>query len=203
MSAQGSRLLAYFGYGSLVNRATLRTSYVDIMPARLLGYRRCWRPRPDMPGFPAALLTVVPDAGSISDGVLVIDHAENLAAVDAREARYLRKAVSRSQLEMEERFPGDVSVFLYQADQTLPLHGQPPAILRSYLDAVMQGFLAMHGEDGLQRFVDGTDGFDLPIHEDRDLPVYPRAVALSAAERILFDRVLARRSSKIRREGLE
>ena len=56
---RGSAFVAYFGYGSLVNRATLRTEIVDMVPARLSGWRRCWRHRPDMPGFPAALLTVL------------------------------------------------------------------------------------------------------------------------------------------------
>lgn len=40
-TAQG--IVAYFGYGSVVNRATLRTSIVDPIPARLSGWRRYWR----------------------------------------------------------------------------------------------------------------------------------------------------------------
>ncbi|MEK1890750.1 MAG: gamma-glutamylcyclotransferase, partial [Phyllobacterium sp.] len=56
--AKSGRLVAYFGYGSLVNRQTLRTEIVDAVPARLHGWRRLWRPRPDMPGFPAALLSI-------------------------------------------------------------------------------------------------------------------------------------------------
>src|SRR6185312_7370829 len=71
-------LVAYFGYGSLVNRATLRTDIVDIVPARLVVWRRYWRPRPDMPGFPAALLTVRREPGCYCDGVLIVDRAENL-----------------------------------------------------------------------------------------------------------------------------
>ena len=38
-------IIAYFGYGSLVNRTTLRTDYVAAQPVRLNGWRRCWRPR--------------------------------------------------------------------------------------------------------------------------------------------------------------
>jgi hypothetical protein len=41
-------VVGYFGYGSLVNRATLRTEILAAIPARLNGWRRTWRPRPLM-----------------------------------------------------------------------------------------------------------------------------------------------------------
>jgi hypothetical protein len=188
-------LVAYFGYGSLVNRATLRTEIVHAVPARLLGWRRTWRARPDMPGFPAALLTVRPLAGAVCDGLLVFDRAENLAAVDAREMRYRRIPVPRERLETDAAVPGGCPVFVYEAEPDLPLHPEPPVILRSYLDAVLQGFLVEHGEDGLMRFLAETDGFDTPIHDDRAAPVYPRAVSLDEAQRLLFERLLAGRST--------
>lgn len=183
-------LVAYFGYGSLVNRATHRTAIVDAFPARLAGWRRHWRPRPDMPGFPAALLSVREEEGAICDGLVVVDRAENLAAVDAREARYRRVALPPSSL-MAARLPSSCPLFVYLAEEDVPPHPAPPAILRSYLDAVMQGFLAEHGEEGVRRFVAETHGFETPLHDDRDAPVYPRAVALSDAERKLFDELLA------------
>lgn len=187
-------LVAYFGYGSLVNRATHRTAIVDALPARLLGWRRYWRARPDMPGFPAALLTVRRQANAACDGLLVIDRAENLAAVDAREARYRRVALSTSDMRLDRDLPSACPVFVYEAEPDLPLHPQPPAILRSYLDAVLQGFLVEHGEEGLLRFVAETDGFEMSIHEDGDRPVYPRAVELSARERALFAQILSRKA---------
>jgi hypothetical protein len=188
---EGSQI-AYFGYGSLVNRATLRTDIVDIIPARLVGWRRIWRPRPDMPGFPAALLTVRREPGSVCDGVLIVDRAENLAAVDAREARYRRVRLEPPELEVsparEDAVAADVPVYVYEADPELPSHREPPMILQSYLDAVMQGFLAVHGEAGLHRFLAETRGFvETPIRPDRENPAYPRAVLLSDAERALFD----------------
>jgi hypothetical protein len=180
--------VAYFGYGSLVNRATLRTDIVDIVPARLVGWRRIWRPRPDMPGFPAALLTVRREPGIVCDGVLIIDRAENLAAVDEREARYRRVLLGPQELEIYRAHEGAVPAYVYEADPELPPHREPPMILQSYLDAVMQGFLAMHGEEGLRRFLAETIGFaETPIRPDRGRPAYPRAVTLSEAERALFD----------------
>jgi hypothetical protein len=184
-------LVAYFGYGSLVNRATHRTEIVDAVPARLRGWRRYWRPRPDMPGFPAALLTVREEMEAVCDGLLVIDRAENLAAVDAREARYRRIAIPAGQLETELVLPEDCPAFVYVADDDVPPHPQPPKILRSYLDAVLQGFLQVHGEEGVRRFFAETHGFDTPVHDDRQQPVYPRAVTLSETERALFERHMA------------
>jgi len=184
-------LVAYFGYGSLVNRATHRTRIVDAFPTRLKGWRRMWRPRPDMPGFPAALLTVREEAGAVCDGLLVIDRAENLAAVDEREARYRRLALPEDALEVSRPLPADCPVFVYVAEDDVPPHPERPAILRSYLEAVLQGFLAEHGEDAVRRFMAETHGFDTPLHDDRSAPAYPRAVVLSEAEKALFDGLLA------------
>ena len=192
-STRGERLglgalVAYFGYGSLVNRVTLRTDIVDIVPARLLGWRRLWRTRPDMPGFPAALLTVRRETGALCDGVLIVDRAKNLAAVDEREARYRRVALAPEEIEGSGALPKGCPLYVYEADPELPPHREPPLILQSYLDAVMQGFLRVHGEDGLRRFLADTHGFaEIAVKADRERPTYPRAVLLSDAERILFD----------------
>ena len=184
-------IVAYFGYGSLVNRATLRTTIISAAPARLRGWRRRWRPRPDMPGFPAALLTVEPHDEAGCDGMLVFDRAENLAAVDRREARYSRVALSRDALETAVEMPDDLVAHVYVAQTELPSHREPPLILQSYLDAVMQGFLREHGETGLRRFVTETLDFHIPIMADRAHPAYPRHVALAAGEAELFDGLLA------------
>lgn len=194
---QDQGIIAYFGYGSLVNRATLRTEIVDAVPARLSGWRRLWRPRPDMPGFPAALLSVRVEEGASVDGLLVFDRAENLAAVDAREAHYHRRTVRHERLEVAGSRPCNCPTFVYEAKTELPvmpqppLMPQPPRILQSYLDAVLQGFLIEHGEAAVRRFIDETEGFDLPILRDRAAPRYPRAVRLEPIERDLFDGLLA------------
>ncbi|WP_235679299.1 gamma-glutamylcyclotransferase family protein [Aquibium microcysteis] len=185
-------VVAYFGYGSLVNRATHRTAILHAVPARLKGWRRVWRPRPDMPGFPAALLSVRPEPQSACDGLVVLDRTENLAAVDAREARYRRVAIAPGSLETAEPLPEGLPLYLYVAQTDIPPHREPPMILRSYLDAVLQGFLAEHGEGGVRRFVAETEGFDTPVHDDRPQPIYPRAVALAAHEAALFDALIAR-----------
>jgi hypothetical protein len=188
--ASRGELVAYFGYGSLVNRGTHRTEIVHAVAARLIGWRRCWRPRPDMPGFPAALLTVREEEGFVCDGLLIFDHARNLAAIDAREARYRRVPVPLARLEAAIELPEGCPVYVYQAESDVPPHPEPPMILQSYLDAVLQGFLAVHGEAGVRRFIEETEGFDTPLHPDRLTPAYPRAVLLSEEEQALFDALL-------------
>jgi hypothetical protein len=51
----------------------------------------------------------------------------------------------------------------------------------------MQGYLKKFGEEGLQRFIDSTDNFEIGIREDRENPVYTRPVATTKCERKLFD----------------
>jgi hypothetical protein len=190
-----ANLVAYFGYGSLVNRATLRTEILAAYPARLSGYRRVWCGRPAhaprFGGIGPAVLTAERCEGAAIDGLLVVDRLENLPAVDERENLYRRNVVAPTDLS----FTGDAPelgcpLFVYERDYEPEKGVAASPILRSYLDAVMQGFLGVFGAGGLRRFVAETDGFALPIHEDRDAPVYPRSITLAEGEAELFAEVL-------------
>lgn len=197
MAADG-RLVGYFGYGSLVNRATLRTGIVAAFPARLSGWRRFWRAPPDLGCLDhdrvrPALLTVGRQAGAAIDGLLVIDLAENLAAVDAREIHYHRREVSANDLTFTgARLACACPLYVYEAREDVPAVAGTPLIWRSYLDAVLQGFRVEHGLDGVHRFLAETEGFDYAIAEDRAAPLYPRAVGLDGEEIGLYDAVTAR-----------
>ncbi|MDF1607409.1 gamma-glutamylcyclotransferase [Hoeflea sp. YIM 152468] len=223
--ARSNDLVGYFGYGSLVNRATLRTGIVAAWPARLGGWRRTWRPRPEMeresgsdtgqgtgvgfagglrPSLLSAHPVVEPPSGLAPkagiDGLLVIDFAENLAAVDAREFRYHRRDISLADLTFASGVPApaagvaaQIRLHVYEARHEPPPVNGPSPILRSYLDAVMQGFYREFGPEGVHRFVTETHAFDTPIHEDRHAPLYPRAVKLSPREIGVFEAALGRR----------
>ena len=193
-------LIGYFGYGSLVNRKTLRTTYRDAICGELAGFRREWRIRGETPHGPICALTAAHDAGSMIQGMLVIDKAENLSQVDAREARYDRVAISLQTVSLERDVEID-ALYVYVAK---PIHtgGADPRypIWQSYVDAVMQGYFAEFGRAGLERFVTETDGWDQEILADRHAPKYPRAVDLSEEERALFDALLGRRRGPGRSE---
>ena len=188
--AKSGKLVAYFGYGSLVNRQTLRTNIVHAMPAKLHGWRRLWRASPSESELPTALLSVCRDESASVDGLLVFDYLENLPAVDLREQNYDRRNVLPEDIETATPFPEGVPIFVYEAHEYVPVRREPPMILQSYLDAVMQGFLVEHGEKGLRHFVLKTEYFNTPIYRDRPSPTYPRAVKLSDKEIDMFDRLL-------------
>jgi len=193
--SNGPEHISYFGYGSLVNLDTLQTPYLSAHPARLKGWRRVWLSRPAVGGSFApfdglAFLSVQPDPDCEIDGMLVVDHKNSLASLDRREALYDRREVPVQDLQPvgDQPLPLNASSYVYVAQP----HQQPqtqPSILRSYLDVVFQGYLRTFGQESLQRFVDTTANFHLPIREDRDDPVYPRSVVLSDTEHKLFDMI--------------
>lgn len=184
------KLIGYFGYGSLVNRKTLRTTYVDVARGELTGFRREWRIRGETPRGPVCSLTATQDEQAVIQGLLVIDRVENLPKVDEREFRYDRVSIPARDLDLEH-FVEVEEVYVYLAK---PVHrGENDArfpIWQSYVDAVMQGYLTEFGEAGLERFVTDTFGWNRNILTDRDAPNYARAVQLSERERSLFDSLL-------------
>ena len=190
-------LIAYFGYGSLVNRDTLRTDYVSAQPVRLKGWRRCWKPRhrgdPLRGGHATSLLSVRQVEGNVIDGLLIYDRVENLPSVDEREATYDRVAVPLERLDMAGGTLPDCPVYVYEAQTNTADHDPHHPILQSYLDAVLQGFLREFGKDGVHNFLETTDGFERHVHADRHDPVYPRAVQLIEEERHFIDTLLEAR----------
>jgi len=181
--------IAYFGYGSLVNLGSLRTPYISAHRATLTGWKRSWLSRPRVEGSFAAedglaFLSVVAAPDVQIDGVLIIDHASSLPALDQREVMYTRTVINATALQFHDEAPQADSQFLYVAEQ--PSATPQSHILRSYLDVVMQGYLHHFGEEGLHRFMETTLNFDIPVKEDRDEPLYPRATTLSDKEISLF-----------------
>jgi len=185
--------IAYFGYGSLVNLGSLRTPYIDAHRVTLKGWKRSWLSRPKVAGSFAAdeglaFLSVVADENAEIDGLLITDHRSSLAALDEREVMYSRTDIALENLSFHDDSPTIENCFLYVADQ--PAATQQSHILRSYLDVVMQGYLQQFGEDGVKRFIESTLYFDIPIKEDRENPIYPRATELSAEEVRFFSTIL-------------
>ncbi|MFD2238570.1 gamma-glutamylcyclotransferase family protein [Aureimonas populi] len=191
--ASEGRVIAYFGYGSLVNRQTLRTRFLGMRKAHVFGWRRFWMPRGV--GEPA-LLSVKPEERHVTQGVVVYDLADHLPAVDEREAGYLRRVVTPEHVTIDSAPVDNVPLFIYEATPDEETAAETNAfILQSYLDAVLQGFLTLYGEEGVSRFVDETEGFETTVLQDRASPLYPRAVRLEGEE-ALFDRLVARRGAR-------
>ncbi|MGB7286596.1 MAG: gamma-glutamylcyclotransferase family protein [Salaquimonas sp.] len=202
------QLIAYFGYGSLVNLQTLRTAYVGATPARLKGWRRHWQARPGVAGgaqtFSPALLSVH-RAGPLNvhiEGMLIVDHLKHLGDLDEREAHYDRVLIGEDLIAPEDNsllnsIPPDQR-FVYVGRKT---EAETSALLQSYLDAVMAGFLHTYGESGVMNFIHTTIGFDRHIIEDRKEPIYPRSVQISDSEAIWFDKLLSEAGVKYAKRG--
>ena len=193
-------LIGYFGYGSLVNRQTLRTDYVSTHRASLSGWRRHWQSRGvDMEnhqGRQIALLSIHRNTDAMISGMLVIDRKANLDAVDLREARYDRVAIAREDLQLHDygtshgsagELPDELYVYVGRNDAQSEA---APDLLQSYLDAVMAGFLTEYGEAGVHHFLETTVGFDRRVIADRHDPLYPRAVVLERERASWFDHLL-------------
>ena len=183
--------VGYFGFGSLVNRNTLRTNYIDTFPATLRGWRRHWQRSLAEPSRDIALLSIHRHQACELKGMLVVDHASNLAAVDEREIGYDRVELSPDDLVFSDdtNVPERLFVYVAQEQSDERLHGN---LLQSYLDAVLQGFHLEYGEEGIQHFFSTTIGFNRTMKMDRDFPEYPRSVTLDEVQRTLIDDALSR-----------
>lgn len=170
----------FFGYGSLVNRAT--HAYTTAHRARVKGWRRAWRYTSFREG---PFLTAVPCPLSEIEGLVAQVPGGDWRALDAREVGYRRLPVKPG-LIPENDAPTEAQIYTVPAEDAVdPSEKQP--ILLSYIDVVFQGYLREFGTEGLARFIATTDGWDAPILDDRAAPRYPRHQRLDDDERQLFD----------------
>ncbi|MEF3048238.1 gamma-glutamylcyclotransferase family protein [Pseudotabrizicola sp. L79] len=181
----------FFGYGSLVNRAT--HDYPRPRPASLLGWRRVWV---HVASRPVAFLSVERATGSQILGLVAQVPGADWAALDAREYAYLRQP----ETTLVDDKPVPVQVYAVPADDHLPPTTANPLIL-SYIDAVVQGFLREFGPQGAAHFFATTHGWQAPVLNDRANPSYPRHQVLTAAERRVVDEGLAQAGARIMPSG--
>lgn len=174
----------FFGYGSLVNRAT--HAYPMPRAARLSGWARAWK---HTALRPVAFLTAVRDPASTIEGLIAPVPGGDWVALDAREWAYERLPTR----DVAHDLPGPVDIAVYAVPDT---HQAPPdvahPILLSYLDVVVQGYFREFGRDGVERFFTTTYGWDAPVLDDRAAPQYPRAQVLTSEETALVDEHLGK-----------
>ena len=116
----------FFGYGSLVNRAT--QDYPGVKRATVSGWRRAWR---HTGARKVAFLTAVPCPNTQIDGLLAEVPEGDWAALDAREWAHIRAPAEPGRGAQIYHIPADL--------HTAPSQTHP--ILLSYLDVVVQGYL--------------------------------------------------------------
>ena len=153
-------------------------------PARLTGWRRVWK---HSSRRPVAFLSVEPAEGAEIQGMLAHVPGGDWAALDQREQAYLRRDVTDH--VTHDRPRRQTAVYEAARGHIAPPSTEHP-ILLSYLDVVVQGYLNLHGEDGVAHFFATTGGFEGPILDDRKAPIYPRHQTLSGKERRTVDTAL-------------
>lgn len=184
----------FFGYGSLVNRAT--HDFPDPNPASIRGWRRMWQ-HTDL--RQVAFLTVVPDAGCEIEGMIAHVPQDDWEALDQREWAYDRLPATADVTHTLAR-PLEIAIYAVPETRHAPASAEHP-ILMSYLDVVFQGYLHEFGPEGVDRFIATTGGWDTPVLNDRAQPRYPRHQRLSDAERSLVDARLAALGARILDQG--
>ena len=185
----------FFGYGSLVNRAT--HDFANPQPATLKGWRRAWR-HTDL--RPVAFLTAIPDPDCAIEGLIAQVPGADWEALDQREWAYDRVPATDA---VAHRMKNDIDVAVYSVPEgrhTKPTEAYP--ILLSYIDVVVQGYLREYGPDGAGRFFATTDGWDVPIINDRAEPRYPRHQQLSPSESEFVDDHLSRLGAQIQHKTI-
>lgn len=187
-----TRHTAFFGYGSLVNRAT--HDFDRTCVATLTGWRRVWRHNP---ARVAAYLSVEPDPEGQIDGLVADVDPHQWDDLDYRERTYGRHDVSH---QTDHALGAEERVALYQV-QDLPEAGHPDdhPVLLSYLDVVVQGYLLSFGQDGAARFFETTAGWDTPVLDDRAAPIYSRAQTLTADQTTFVDDMLSTLSAVVKK----
>lgn len=172
----------FFGYGSLVNRAT--HTYPQAQKATLNNWRRVWV-RTDLRDI--AFLSIHAAPGHKIDGLIATVPGADWAALDARETGYAR--IKATDHVTHGSIATDIAA--YQVPTENQREDGDHSILLSYLDVVVQGFLKEFGQAGAEAFFATTDNWETPVHDDRGTPHYPRAQNLSRDEQALVDRLLA------------
>jgi len=181
----------FFGYGSLVNRAT--HAYDNAHRARIRGWRRAWISLPDHGG---AVLSAVPDPEAEIEGLVAEVPGRDWTALDRREAGYDRHVVA-DDLDHEAPHPVRAAIYAVPPARWAGA-GRPAPILLSYLDVVVQGYLREFGAGGPARFAATTAGWEAtPILDDRAAPRYPRAQRLSRAEEEAADALIAGTGARV------
>ncbi len=162
----------FFGYGSLVNRAT--HIYPDAQRAQLVGWRRTWV---KTQGRDTVYLSVHPANNQSIHGLTAQVPDGDWNALDARETGYTRHVTDQFETQ----------TWVYSVPKDTHIENGDHVILRSYLDVVVQGFLNEFGESGVADFFETTDNWHIPIFDDREKPLYPRHQKLSQTQTDLVD----------------
>jgi len=177
---------AVFGYGSLMNRSTLAYD-LTLRAASIRGWVRQWRNPFEMNGVRLCFLTVHPRQNFLLRGALLSDGPQELDRI-ITEREHSDVIVSTPCLIDGI---GTINANLYVAPQANLFWASANAPIHlSYLDCVLQGCQQLYGPEGINEFITTTEGWYLPLIDDRERPMYTRSVRLTKKDVKLIDSCL-------------
>ena len=172
-----------FGYGSLINR---KTWFFDahFEWVQIEGWVRQWCQIIKTPQGGFCALTISPNENSKIDGIIISTNLSTFSVIDKREAGYQKTIINESQISVYENKDTNSMwnrepVFAYTASkESFRWASEKSPILQTYIDVIADGFYKQFGMKGLLNFFCTTQGWELPILNDRDMPIYPRSIDL-------------------------
>lgn len=167
-----------FGYGSLINRNTwsFNASFELI---NIPGWVRQWRKIIKMNFGEICVLTISPDENFNIDGIIIFTDLLTSTIIKQREIGYQKTIVHETPTGPIFAYTANIDSFKWASEQA--------PILQSYIDTVAYGFYQELGMSGFLNFFATTQGWQLPILNDRDQPLYSRAIKIDPEFLSLID----------------
>ncbi|EAP94717.1 gamma-glutamylcyclotransferase [Vibrio splendidus] len=173
-----------FGYGSLINSSSrqLTGQTGQAIPAIVHGLVRHWSKIDD--SYVLSPLIVNLGEGQVNGVLLEVDDIA-LTEFDRRERGYHRIELKASQIESQNEFKQDQSIWVYIKDEIqAPCENSP--IVQTYVDTVLAGCLEV-SESFAAHFVQHTQGWHHPLENDRHQPKYGNLAGVSDHHHSVID----------------
>jgi len=167
-----------FAYGSLLNKNTWSFN-AELELVSLKGWVRQWRQIVQLDKSKICALTIYPSSNSIIEGILLkVDDAAELL-LGGREIGYEKTIIAGMDITVQNtkiQLTDETPITYVGSKATTCWASEEAPILLSYIDVVAKGYFDLFGREGAAHFFNSTQGWNLPILDDRDDPIYPRAM---------------------------
>jgi len=166
-----------FAYGSLLNKKTWSFE-ATLELVHLQGWVRQWRQLVPLNGRNICALSISPDPKQGIEGVILKVDDSALQSLGGREVGYDKSILEGKDLRSSQRkkplIIDNPTTYLASKETSIWANQEAP-ILLSYIDVVAKGYFDLFGWEGVMNFFKSTQGWYLPILNDREDPIYPRA----------------------------
>lgn len=166
-----------FAYGSLLNKNTWSFE-AEMELVSLGGWVREWRQIVSLERGDICALTISPHSSHSIEGIVLKVDNSALEVLGDREVSYDKTLLENNNLNSFNTKKSFInqSTFTYTASKKTGVWANQEApILLSYIDVVAKGYHDLFGWQGVLDFFKSTQGWNLPILNDREDPIYPRA----------------------------